>query len=43
LSQLMYIHEEETKSLSIDLSYFHNGVYFIKIDENKVKKVVIQH
>jgi hypothetical protein len=43
LSQLMYTHNEKTKSVSIDLSDFQNGVYFIKIDEHKVKKIVVQH
>jgi hypothetical protein len=43
LSQLIYTNEGKETSLSIDLSSYPNGIYFIKIDHTSVKKIIVQH
>jgi hypothetical protein len=43
LSQLVYSNEERETSLSIDLSAYPNGIYFIKINDSNVKKIIVQH
>ncbi|MCW3070544.1 MAG: C-terminal target protein [Bacteroidetes bacterium] len=43
LSQLIYSYGGKTTSLPLDISSYPNGVYFIKIDDQKVLKFIVQH
>jgi hypothetical protein len=43
LSQLVGSFNKKTNSLSIDISSYENGMYFIKIDNSNVKKIIVQH
>jgi hypothetical protein len=43
LSQLVGSYEGKTNSFTQDVSSFPNGMYFIKIDNSKVMKLIIEH
>jgi len=43
LSQLIIYSTEKTNALSIDVSSYKNGIYFIRIDNTVVRKVIVQH
>jgi len=43
MSQLIDSFEGKTNSLTVNLTNYENGMYFIKIDNSSVKKIIVQH
>jgi hypothetical protein len=43
ISKQIAFYSDKTNSLTIDVSSYSNGVYFIKIDGKTVRKIIVEH